>query len=97
MGAIFEAEVSAGLEADGPFTDDGRAGVKTPCCWFHAVRESVLNHLVAPLLFIFAVSHDLAILVWAHAVIEPPLIGQDLKSSIMCPFSFSRLLFSVAA
>jgi hypothetical protein len=34
----------------------------------HSLCEGVLNHLVTPLFFIFRMSHDLAILVWAHAV-----------------------------
>jgi len=75
MGSVGETVVTVRFEPVDPFSDNGRAGMKSSGGWFDAPGESVLDHLVSPLFFIFRVSHDLVILVWAHAVIEPPLIG----------------------
>ena len=94
---VLETGISFGLESVEPFSDDRWAGVKVPCRGLNALGKGILDHLVTPRFFIFALFHDMVVLIGAHVVIEPPLIGQDLKSSIMCPFSFSRWLFSVAA
>ena len=72
--AILKAGVSVSLKAVEPFSDDWRAGIKVSCRRLDAFCEGVLDHLITPLFFVFALSHNLAILVWAHACLEPPLI-----------------------
>jgi len=73
VGAVGKSGVAFGFKSVDPFSDNGRAGVKGPGGGFDAVGETVLDHLITPLFFVFRVSHDLAILVRAHVVLEPPL------------------------
>jgi len=92
MRPILKSGVSIGLESVDPFSDDGWAGVKMPCRGLDALGKGVLDHLVTPRFFIFALFHDMVILIGAHVVIEPPVILAGFRSSIMCPFSFLRLV-----
>ena len=92
MRAILKSGVSIGLESVDPFTDDGWAGVKMPCCGLDALGKGILDHLVTPRFFIFALFHDMVVLIGAHVVIEPPVILAGFGSSIMCPFSFLRMV-----
>ena len=92
MLAILKPGVSVGLESVEPFSDDRGASVKMPCCGFNSLREGILDHLVTPRFFIFALFHDMVVLVWAHAVLEPPLILAGYRSSIMCPFLLLQIV-----
>jgi hypothetical protein len=72
---VLETGISFGFESVEPFSDNRRAGVKVPCCGLNALSKGILDHLVAPRFFIFALFHDMVVLIGAHVVIEPPLIG----------------------
>ena len=64
---VLETGISFGLESVEPFSDDSGAGVKVPSRGLNALGKGVLDHLVAPRFFIFALFHDMVILIGAHA------------------------------
>ena len=68
VGAILKAGVPFGFESVDPFSDDRGARVKVPCRGFNALGKGMLDHLVAPRFFIFALFHDMVILIGAHVV-----------------------------
>mgnify|MGYP001613280093 CR=1 FL=1 len=92
---VLETGISISLESVEPFSDDRRTGVKVPCRGFNAVSEGVLNHLVTPRFFIFALFHDMVILIGAHAVLEPPWILSGFQEFYYVPFFiFPVVVFS---
>ena len=68
-GVVSQSRVSLFFKALDPFSDNGWACVKEPCGWFDADLEGFLDHLITPLFFIFALFHNMVILVRTHKIL----------------------------
>ncbi len=76
VGAIRETGISFSFEPIDPFANNGGKGLIKSSRWFDTDLKSFLRHLVTPLLFVFALSHNVVISVRINGII--PIIYRKL-------------------